>query len=120
MNIKDIDKEISTLENSVYSLSNVRNLSALYNVREHLSNAIQSKPDALQRELDDILPQYRLYCDIKRQYQLGKTSEEDVIRAMRNVCKEIYEFLLLLYQNTDMSIERKQLKSMLNDLQDAL
>lgn len=117
MNIAEIDSTINELQNSSFSLSNARNLSALLNVREYLQNATQSKPDSLERELSDVLPAYKKYCDVKRKYQLNQTSEDDIVIAMRAVCKEVKEFLLILYQNSDMKIERTMIKNMIDDVQ---
>ena len=118
MKLADVNEAINELQNSDFSLSNVRNLSALLNVREHLQNVTQSKPDSLEQELNDILPQYKNYCEIKRQYQLGKVTDDSVVSAMRQVCKEVKEFLLILYQNTDTKIERTMIKNMVSDVQE--
>ena len=120
MKLADVNEAINELQNSDFSLSNVRNLSALLNVREHLQNVTQSKPDSLEAELSDILPQYKNYCDIKRQYQMHKLSDDEVVSAMRQVCKEVKEFLLILYQNTDTKIERTMIKNMVSDVQEAI
>lgn len=119
MNLAEVNEAINELQESSLTLSNARNLSALINVREYLQNAIQSKPDSLEAELNDILPQYKNYCEVKRQYQMHKLSD-DVVIAMRKVCKEVKEFLLILYQNTDTKIERTMIKNMVSDVQEAI
>jgi len=120
MNLKEVNEATKELLNSPLTLSNARNLSALITIQSYMKNAIQSKPDGLEQELNDILPQYKEYCNIKRGYQLGKLSDTDLIVAMRHVCKEIKDFLLLLYENTEIAQERTQLKAMLKEIQDAL
>jgi len=120
MNLVEVNKEINELLNSPLTLSNARNLSALIVVQSYLQNAIQSKPDSLEQELNDILPRYKEYCNIKRDYQLGKLPEDDIIISMRRVCKEVNEFLLSLYENTETAEERTMLKAMLRDVQNAL
>lgn len=120
MNLAEINAGINELFNSPLTLSNARNLSALIVVQSYMKNAIQSKPDALEQELNDILPRYKEYCNIKRDYQLGKLSEDDIIISMRRVCKEVKEFLLSLYENTETAQERTQLKTMLKEIQNAL
>lgn len=90
------------------------------NVRDYLQNVTQSVPDSLERELNDILPQYKEYCAVKRQYQLGRATDDLVVASMRLVCKEVKEFLLILYQNTDTQIERNMIKRMLKDTEGAL
>lgn len=111
---------IKELQESSLTPSNVRNLSALINVREYLQNVTQSVPDSLERELNDILPQYKNYCAVKRQYQLGQATDDLVVVSMRQVCKEVKEFLLILYQNTDTKIERNMIKRMLEETEEAL
>lgn len=120
MNLAEVNKEINELLNSPLTLSNARNLSALIVVQSYLQNAIQSAPDSLEQELNDILPRYKEYCEIKQRYQRNQASDDELIIAMRRVCKEVKEFLLILYQNTDMQIERTMLKAMLKDVQNAL
>ena len=120
MNLTEVNEAIKELLNGPLTLSNARNLSALITIQSYMKNAIQSKPDSLEQELSDILPQYKEYCNIKRGYQLGKLSDTDLIVAMRHVCKEIKDFLLLLYENTEIVQERTQLKAVLEEIQNAL
>lgn len=120
MNLAEVNEAIKELQESPLTLSNARNLSALINVRDYLQNVPQSITDSLEQELNDILPQYKNYCLIKRQYQLGRLSTEDLVISMRRVCKEIREFLLILYRSTDTEVERKLIKSMIDDVRNAL
>lgn len=113
MNLAEVNDAIKELQESSLTLSNARNLSALINVRDYLQNSVQRKPDGLEQELNDILPQYKEYCAVKRQYQLGRATEDLMIASMRLVCKEVKEFLLILYQNTDTKIERNMIRRML-------
>jgi hypothetical protein len=92
----------------------------LINVRDYLQNVTQSVPDSLERELNDILPQYKNYCAVKRQYQLGQATDDLVVVSMRQVCKEVKEFLLILYQHTDTKIDRNMIKRMLEETEEAL
>ena len=118
--IKEVNDAINELLNGPLTLSNARNLSALIVVQSYLQNAIQSESDSLERELNDILPRYKEYYEIKRDYQLGKIPKDDIIISMRRVCKEVNEFLLSLYENTETVEERTMLKAMLKDVQNAL
>ena len=120
MNLAEVNDAIKELQESSLTLSNARNLSALITIQSYMKNAIQSKPDSLERELNDILPQYREYCAVKRQYQLGRATEDLMIASMRLVCKEVKEFLLILYQNTDTKIERNMIRRMLSETEEAL
>lgn len=70
----------------------------------------------IEKEYADILPTYQLYCTLKRKYELNEITKEAVIVAMRSLCVEIGEFLQIIYSNTNMEEERKELKSMLTNL----
>ena len=108
MDVIALDEAIQTLEESEATFENVSELAALYTVREHLKIP--------QSELDDIFPYYRKFVDIKYRYQLGKTTEGEVIQGMKNVCQELQEFIEELYSHTDMNKERLCIKGMLKNL----
>ena len=114
---KEIDAMIKMCENSENSLSNVRNLASLYIVQDRLKNATQSTVDSTERELSDILPQYKEYCNIKRKYQLRILPETAVHRSMQFLCKEIEEFIKTLYNNTDTKEERAMIENLLIKIQ---
>ena len=120
MNLVEVNKEINELLNSPLTLSNARNLSALIVVQSYLQNAIQSEPDSLKQELNDILPRYKEYCEVKQRYQRNQASDDELIIALRRVCKEVKEFLLILYQNTDLQIERTMIKNMVSEVREAI
>lgn len=116
MDIKTINELIRELESSETSLSNIRNLSALYNVRTYLlHNTI--KTDNTTKELGDILPSYLGYIDTKRKYQLHEITDEAVYIAMSAVCKEVKEFVQTLYSGTDTPKERELIKQMIKEIQ---
>lgn len=69
--------------------------------------------------MNDILPMYQEYCSVKREYQLGNIDKIKVINSMKNVCKEIDEFIKSLYSHTDMQEERNLLDKMITDLKSA-
>lgn len=104
MDLSTINDMIDEIERSETSLSNIRNLSALYNVKTHLVGSV--KYDSVSKELNDILPSYKVYIDAKRDYQLNKTTEDNILLRLKNVCKEIEEFVQALYSNTDTQAER--------------
>lgn len=112
MDITLINEMIDELEESETSLSNIRNLSALYNVKSHMR-----KEDNATKELSDILPSYLDYIDIKRQYQLHEMPPDAVYTAMCNVCKEIKEFIRALYSGTDTQKERDLITQMIREMQ---
>ena len=117
INNKEIEAMIKMCENSENSLSNVRNLASLYIVQEHTKNATQRTTDSTERELNDILPQYKEYCDIKRKYQLRILPETAVHRSMQFLCKEIEEFIKTLYNNTETKEERQMIEDLLIKIQ---
>ena len=86
-------------------------LSSLYIVREHFD-----KDDAVITEYNDILPNYSKYCEIKRKFQLNELPDTAIQPAILAVCKEVKEFLLILYNNTDTQNERELLQEMLNSI----
>ena len=107
MDLKAIEDNILELENDDTTVENVQELASLYIVRENYKNAnLTANINESARELEDILPQYTKYVEIKRQYQLGELPEQAVKKSIRLVCKEIYEFIKTLYCCTDMKAER--------------
>lgn len=115
MDINTVNALIDELEESDTSLSNIRNLSALYTVKAHLLGT--SNYDSTTAELNDILPSYLQYIDAKRDYQMYKTTAKDVCINMQKLCKEIKEFIQTLYSNTDMPEERKIIEQMVKEIQ---
>ena len=113
MDITQINQLISDLENVEPSMSNIRNLSALYTVRTNLSKV---SVDTVTEELHDILPSYVDYISTKRKYQMHETSLEKVESDIQRLCKEIKEFLLILYRNTDTAEERECIIQMLKSI----
>ena len=111
LNIDEINNTIIQLQNEPTTFDTCKKLAALYIVREHLDfdskDDINNQEDTVEKELNDIAPQYRKYCDLKRKYQLNEISKEPVIQSMTLVSKEIEEFIRILYCNTDMLEERE-------------
>lgn len=105
-------------ENEKINAENIKELACLYIVKaEQLkSNRNEIKPD-VEDELEDILPYYRKYCDVKRRYQLHELSEEAVVNAISKVCREISDLIATLYSGTDLGKERRQIIKMLSTLQ---
>ena len=64
------------------------------------------------------LPAYTEFCKIKKQYQLNQVSIEAVTTGIKDVCKEIYEFLQTLYNNSDIAEERHILVQSIKDFLD--
>ena len=114
MDINTIDELIKDLETSDTSLSNIRNLSALYNVRTHLLDIDTADTT---KELSDVLPSYLHYINVKRRYQLQLTTDQALYMAMQDLCKEIREFIQTLYSDTDTPAEREILMQMIKEMQ---
>ena len=115
MDISMINDLIDELENGDTSLSNIRNLSALYNVKSHLLGS--NRYDNTTKELSDILPSYLQYIDTKRRYQLHEITDELLYINMKELCREIKEFIQALYSGTDTQQERDMLKQMIKEIQ---
>jgi len=111
MDIKDINRTIQELKEDSTTFENCERLAHLYIVREHLFT------NDVQKEFNDILPQYVKYTEMKRKYQLGEISERAIEKQIKAVCKEISEFIYTLYTSTDMPSEREIIKSMISGLQ---
>lgn len=107
MDIQLIEESIENLESSDTNFSNCADLASLYIVRNYYKPT--SRLSDVESELNDISPSYQKYQDIKRKYQLGEGSQSLVYDAMRNVCREITEFILTLYSSTDTKEERELL-----------
>lgn len=108
MKIDTINDMITELEEAELSLSNIRNLSALYNVKNHILGT--QNYDDTTRELSDILPSYLIYINKKKLYQMHEINEDAMLRALESLCNEINEFLRALYSGTDTEQERHILK----------
>ena len=117
MDIADINRTIEELEQDSTTFENCEKLASLYIVKEYYLNTKKPGGNSIEKELNDILPQYHKYIDIKRRYQLGELSEKVVEKHIKLVCKEISEFIHMLYTGTDMPIERVYIQSMLDNLQ---
>lgn len=113
MNLKEITDTIEELENGTTTYDNCIKLSALYSVRDNL------KSDT-EKELNDVLPQFRMYVAVKKKYQLGELPKEDLEFAIRSMCRDIEEFIETLYHNTELDAERFVIKAMIDNLSNSL
>lgn len=105
-----INEIIEDLEKTETTFNNIQELAALYIVKDHLVT------NNVEAELSDILPEYRKYCVIKRKYQLHELTDEAVSKAIKNVCREIEEFIKTLYAGTDFHKERIEIMNMISNL----
>lgn len=114
LNIEEVNNTIEELENSPTTFDTCLKLSSLYIVRDNYkrpenrdgSDENNHVNNEVVKELNDILPQYKEYCEVKRKYQLKEVSEQAVIKHLTEVCREIQEFIDVLYSSTDFNDER--------------
>lgn len=118
MDLNKINDMIDELETSEPSFSNIRNLASLYIVKSHLLGD-KNYSNTNVKELDDILPSYLQYLETKRKYQLHEINEDSVIIHLNQVCKELNDFLHLLYSSTDTAKERTILNNFIEKLKEA-
>lgn len=122
LDLTEIKNTIEELENAPTTFANCQKLASLYIVLNHINTNTQEKQneDTVIQEYSDILPAYTEFCKIKKQYQLNQTSIETVTTGIKDVCKEIYEFLQTLYNNSDIAEERhilvQSIKDFLNNI----
>lgn len=113
IDLQAIDERINILEDNAISTEDIVELASLYVIKQ---NTKLPDMNVITAELDDILPQYKTYCNIKRRYQLGEVDQVAVIKALKGVCQEIKEFLCTLYSHTDMGKERILLLNMVEEI----
>ena len=117
MELNKLNEMIDELETSEPSFSNIRNLSSLYIVKSHLLGDTNYL-NATVKELNDILPSYLQYLDTKRRYQLHEINEDSIAIQLNQVCKELNDFLHLLYSSTDTTNERAVLNNFIENLKE--
>ena len=113
MDMREIETTIEELENGPTTYDNCIKLSALYSVSDNI------KSDT-RKELDDVLPLFKMYVAVKTKYQLGELPASSLVMGMNDLCKEIHEFIDTLYNNTELDGERENIKQMLHDTLEAL
>ena len=116
MDIIAINQAIEDLENDDTTPENVSELAALYICRDNLENRKESMVDIVESELEDILPYYLKYRTTKRKYQLNQATDGEVLQGIKDVCRELKEFIDTLYSSTDMHRERLTIKRTIRDI----
>jgi len=112
MDIKIIKEAIKELEQSDTVVDNIQELASLYIVAQNMKQGL----NPVVTELNEILPAYNKYIQVKRKYQLGEIAEDAVCINIRNVCQEIRDFMCTLYAGTDMGKERRYIRGLIQDL----
>ena len=121
LSLDEIDGMITELENTLQSFTDLQRLADLYIIKDAQKSRLNSIVDTSNvtlQELNDILPQFKNYCMIKKRYQLNELPKQTVVYAMKDVCKELNEFVHILYSNTDMQEEREEIKNLIANLAD--
>lgn len=116
MNISLIEDAITILESDDTTVDNVAELASLYIVR---ANYKQAKNETV-KELNEILPAYSHYIEMKTLYQTGKQDANPMVDSFKMVCKELRDFIITLYSGTDTYKERRELKAMLKTVLDKM
>lgn len=120
-----IENTIRELEASETTFLTCDQLASLYVIRQFHTSRLndENEPvydvveDTVHKELSDILPHYEIYCDKKREYQLGNINQGAVLLSLQEVCREIVEFVHTLYSSTDMPEERHIIEGTLTNIQ---
>lgn len=117
MDVQVIEKNIELLEGGETTLEAIEELAMLYTVRDGLKNAVQTKNDAkIDAEFDDLFPAYQNYVKAKRSFQIYRADEEAVLKYLHLLCQELKEFVLILYEGTDLRKERQCIKDLCSAL----
>ena len=114
LDMVEILDTIKELENGSTTFDNCSKLASLYIIKDKFIK------DKVEEELNDILPTYRRYVTVKRNYQLQETTKENVLLHLKSVCDELSEFLLTLYRCTDFEQERTLIRNLFKEVERAL
>lgn len=119
LDLELINNTITELEADETNFSNCIKLAALLTIKSNYTQPeAEIEPfDQVRKELEDVLPHYLEYCNLKTDYQLGKVGKEPILKALTSVSKEVEEFVQTLYRSTDMPEEREILQSMVCRIQ---
>nr|DAE06076.1 MAG TPA: hypothetical protein [Siphoviridae sp. ctsxw88] len=125
-NIETIDKEIIKLANMPINDNTAKALSIYGTARAELKRLYktenaeteQNKTDIAEKEYKDIQPRYAEYCNVKKQYQLNTVPQELLKQSTKYLCKEIEEFIQILYTNSDTDFEKTEFKNSLEKMLD--
>ena len=117
MDIQIIENTIDELEHSDISMNNAIELASLYIIRNNnLTGINKEETGGIQGEIEDILPAYTEYRQVKTQYQLNNLPDFVVVKTLKLLCQEIEDVINLLYSSTDMNKERRCIKQMISTL----
>lgn len=110
MDINIINELIDELKQCDTTYTNVRDLAALYEVKDRFENNEETiKQTDVEKELSDILPAYEKYIEVKTKFQLTGAEEENMVYKLKLLCIEIFDLLKVLYTNTNTEAERAEI-----------
>ena len=115
-----IESTIKELEDSETNFSNCQRLASLIMLRDYYKSNVPITSDSndnVIKEYNDILNSYNNYCSLKRKYQLKEINGSYIEEAIQTLCKDIREFVEILYSLTDMPYERQELNNMIVELE---
>ena len=75
---------------------------------------------SIDKEYADIQPRYHEYCDVKREYQLNNIPVSALETSVVYLCKEIKEFMQVLYSNSDTEFEKTAFENVLREMLDSM
>lgn len=110
LDLQEIQNTIEMLENGETTFANCEKLASLYIVRERL------QVDDTEREIQDILPSYRVYADAKDRYQNHEVTEDAFVSALQSLCFEIKDLVRVLYASTETVEERREIGRLIGEL----
>lgn len=100
MDIQIIENTIDELEHSDISMNNAIELASLYIIRNNnLTGINKEETGGIQGEIEDILPAYTEYRQVKTQYQLNNLPDFVVVKTLKLLCQEIENVINLLYSS---------------------
>ena len=75
---------------------------------------------SIDKEYADIQPRYHEYCDVKREYQQNNIPVSALETSVVYLCKEIKEFMQVLYSNSDTEFEKTAFENVLREMLDSM
>ena len=109
MDINIVNEMIDELIQCDTTYQNIRDLAALYKVKEQFLKEEPPIPTPVEKELSDILPAYESYIECKKKYQLKETTKESLSEKIKLLCIEVFEFISIIYSNTETKEERAEI-----------
>ena len=116
MDLELIQDTISQLEHLEPTYETCQKLASLYIVKEYYKPPVISRLSQVEDELLDILPRYKDYIEVKKEYQLERLSKDKVLLELNKLCEEIYQFIDTLYKCSDMEEERNIIINMTHNI----